>query len=87
MTEIQNVAIGDTVRHQIVISPNPGADAGRGRLRAFPNSMLSVTARAGHFPMLEQPDEFNRVLRDFLDRYVASPGMADAREHSAGARV
>ncbi|WP_079543815.1 hypothetical protein [Bradyrhizobium lablabi] len=31
MTEIQNVAIGDTVRHQIVISPNPGADAGRGR--------------------------------------------------------
>lgn len=32
----------------------------------IPNSSLSVIAAAGHFPMLEQPALFNRLLGDFL---------------------
>jgi pimeloyl-ACP methyl ester carboxylesterase len=33
---------------------------------AIPKSRLAVIDRCGHFPHLEKPDEFNRVLLDFL---------------------
>ncbi len=33
----------------------------------IPNSRLALVAKAGHFPMLEQPDCFNRVLRNFIE--------------------
>jgi pimeloyl-ACP methyl ester carboxylesterase len=36
------------------------------------NSTLIVIEKAGHFPMLEQPREFNRTVRGFLDG--AAPG-------------
>jgi len=32
----------------------------------LPNAELAVVPRANHAPMIEQPDEFNRLLRDFL---------------------
>lgn len=35
-------------------------------VKGIPNSRLEVIADAGHFPMLEQPQAFNRVLTDFL---------------------
>jgi 3-oxoadipate enol-lactonase len=36
----------------------------------IPNSKLVVVEKAGHFPMLEQPLEFNRALRGFLEKYA-----------------
>lgn len=42
----------------------------------IPNSTLAVIENAGHFPMLEQPIEFNRALRVFLDQH-ASPSNND----------
>lgn len=35
-------------------------------VKGIPNSRLEVIADAGHFPMLEQPQAFNRVLTEFL---------------------
>ncbi len=43
----------------------------------IPNCTLIVIEKAGHFPMLEQPREFNRTLRDFLDG--AAPGGVGQR--------
>jgi 3-oxoadipate enol-lactonase len=42
----------------------------------IPNSTLTVIENAGHFPMLEQPIEFNRALRVFLEEH-ASPSNND----------
>jgi pimeloyl-ACP methyl ester carboxylesterase len=32
----------------------------------IPGAEFSVIAKAGHYPHLEQPDEFMRLVRDFL---------------------
>ncbi len=37
----------------------------------IPNARLEVLAESGHFPMLEQPDEVTRHLRDWLARPLA----------------
>ena len=34
---------------------------------AIPNARLEVIEEAGHLSNLEKPDEFNRLLRTFLD--------------------
>ena len=34
----------------------------------FPNLELHKIPGAGHFLMLEKPEEFNRLLKSFLDR-------------------
>jgi pimeloyl-ACP methyl ester carboxylesterase len=34
--------------------------------RAVPGSKLIQMKNAGHFPMVEKPDEFNAALDDFL---------------------
>lgn len=39
----------------------------------IPNSQLHTVRWAGHFPMLEQPEAFNRLLGDFLDRQCFPP--------------
>ncbi|WP_445219769.1 alpha/beta fold hydrolase [Bradyrhizobium sp. Pa8] len=39
----------------------------------IPNSALFYVSTAGHFPMLERPDTFNRLLGDFLARQGLSP--------------
>jgi pimeloyl-ACP methyl ester carboxylesterase len=36
----------------------------------IPNSTLIVIENAGHFPMVEQPGEFNRTLRGFLGQHA-----------------
>ena len=35
--------------------------------KGIPESRLEIIRDAGHFPMLEQPQVFNRILKDFLD--------------------
>jgi 3-oxoadipate enol-lactonase len=42
---------------------------------SIPNSQLQIMASAGHFPMLEQPAAFNRLLDEFL----AQPGVLPPR--------
>ncbi|GKQ51642.1 alpha/beta fold hydrolase [Bradyrhizobium sp. Ce-3] len=45
---------------------------------SIPNSRLHVMASAGHFPMLEQPDVFNRLLGEFLAQHgMLPPRMAE----------
>jgi pimeloyl-ACP methyl ester carboxylesterase len=34
--------------------------------RVIPNSRLVVLQESGHIPQVEQPDEFNKSLHDFL---------------------
>ncbi|MEZ0059477.1 3-oxoadipate enol-lactonase [Bradyrhizobium elkanii] len=44
----------------------------------IPNSQLHSVRWAGHFPMLEQPEAFNRLLDDFLARQgLLPPRLAD----------
>jgi pimeloyl-ACP methyl ester carboxylesterase len=40
---------------------------------AIPNARLEVIEEAGHLSNLETPDEFNRLLREFLDE-LSKPG-------------
>lgn len=40
---------------------------------SIPNSRLHVIASAGHFPMLERPDTFNRLLEEFLAQHGMLP--------------
>jgi len=46
-------------------------DYGRAYSRMVPGAGLATVARAGHYPHLEQPDEFLTLVRGFL----ASPGQ------------
>ncbi len=36
----------------------------------LPNSELHFIDKCGHAPMMERPEEFNRILRDFLRRHA-----------------
>jgi 2-hydroxy-6-oxonona-2,4-dienedioate hydrolase len=35
---------------------------------AIAGARLAIIDRCGHFPQFERPEEFNRVLLDFLSR-------------------
>jgi pimeloyl-ACP methyl ester carboxylesterase len=54
----------------------------------IPNSQLQIMASAGHFPMLEQPDAFNRLLGEFLMQHgMLPPRLTEnvtAHVHQAG---
>ncbi len=54
--------------------------ASRRLLREIPHARLAVVDGCGHLPMVERPDEFNRVLGEFLRAVDAAP-----RAHAAGA--
>jgi pimeloyl-ACP methyl ester carboxylesterase len=41
--------------------------------KKIPGARLEVIKNAGHSSNLDQPDAFNRVLRDFLDHLPATP--------------
>lgn len=53
------VVVGD---EDIITPPAESAVLAKG----IPDCRLEVVGDAGHFPMLEQPEEFNRVLGEFL---------------------
>ena len=42
-------------------------------LREVPHARLAVLDRCGHLPMLEQPDQFNQAVADFLRAVDAAP--------------
>ena len=42
--------------------------------RLLPNARLAVLERCGHLPPVEQPDEFARLVTDFLGGAPAGPG-------------
>jgi pimeloyl-ACP methyl ester carboxylesterase len=44
-----------------IVTPNYG----KAYSRMIPGAEFSVIAKAGHYPHLEQPDEFMRLVRDF----------------------
>lgn len=44
--------------------------------QAVPHARLAVLERCGHIPMLEQPEQFNRLVADFLCRAEAAPLLA-----------
>ncbi|WP_353642918.1 alpha/beta fold hydrolase [Mesorhizobium sp. WSM2239] len=50
-------------KEDIITPPGESVSLAEG----IPGSRLEVISDAGHFPMLEQPRAFNRVLADFLD--------------------
>lgn len=40
--------------------------------KGIANSRLKIVKQAGHFPMLEKPNEFNQLLMEFIDSTVDS---------------
>ncbi|TBX99089.1 alpha/beta fold hydrolase [Rhizobium laguerreae] len=52
--------------------------------KGIPVSRLEIMSDAGHFPMLEQPQAFNRILESFLedcdDRFSRSSGEGLSRQ-------
>jgi proline iminopeptidase len=38
--------------------------------RLIPNSELVIFEKSGHSPQFEEREEFQRVIRDFIDRAV-----------------
>jgi pimeloyl-ACP methyl ester carboxylesterase len=48
----------------------------------IPNSQLAIISEAGHFPMLERPDRFNRLLGEFLARQGILPPRVGATTHA-----
>jgi pimeloyl-ACP methyl ester carboxylesterase len=52
-------------------------------LREVRHARLRVLERSGHFPMLEQAEQFNRAVADFLRLVEASP-LPGARRASGG---
>lgn len=44
----------------------------------MPNSELHWIDKCGHAPMMEQPEEFNRYLDDFLSRQYSTPSVLAA---------
>ncbi|MCK1296809.1 alpha/beta fold hydrolase [Bradyrhizobium sp. 37] len=65
------VVVGD---EDIITPPSESQVLARG----IPNSQLFNIPWAGHFPMLELPDTFNRLLGDFLMRQGLPPPRIDA---------
>lgn len=68
------VVVGD---EDIITPPSESRVLARG----IPGSRLEIIAAAGHFPMLEQPSAFNRLLDDFLTKSTR-PSPAGARAPS-----
>jgi len=46
----------------------------RAMSEAIPQSKLHVIPRCGHAANLEKPDEFNELLRSFLERHPIGSG-------------
>ncbi|MCV9938437.1 alpha/beta hydrolase [Boseaceae bacterium BT-24-1] len=70
------VVVGD---EDIITPPSES----RALAEGIPGSRLEIIAAAGHFPMLEQPGAFNRLLEEFLSQSTRNPSaaaLADSRQ-------
>ncbi|QFG23033.1 alpha/beta fold hydrolase [Actinomadura sp. WMMB 499] len=47
-------------------NPTTPAEVGRRASRILPNAAFDMISGAGHWPMFEQPGQFNRIVGDFL---------------------
>lgn len=59
------------IEHETLIiwsdhNPTTPAEVGRRAAEIMPNAAFAMIEEAGHWPMFEQPESFNRVLGDFL---------------------
>ena len=50
-------------------------------MQAVPHARLAVLESCGHIPMLEQPEQFNRLVADFLRSAETAPML---RRHASG---
>jgi 3-oxoadipate enol-lactonase len=48
-------------------------------VRAIPGSQLNVIPHAGHLVAFEQPDKFNHVLGEWLDRVAFAVPVSELR--------
>jgi pimeloyl-ACP methyl ester carboxylesterase len=51
-------------------------ELGRQLCRAIPGAEMVVIERAGHTPMWDRPDEFNRLMIDFLSASPSAPSAS-----------
>ena len=65
-------------RHDRVIR----LSASRWLLRDLPQAQLAVLERSGHIPMVEEPEDFNRYMSDFLGTVDAAPRLR--ARHASG---
>jgi pimeloyl-ACP methyl ester carboxylesterase len=83
ITGIAEMDLGDALRHVTVpalvvvgdrdrLTPAASARALASRL---PRGELATVARAGHCTMLEHPEEFNRLVRDFVGAHLGGAGI------------
>ncbi|MEU5879977.1 alpha/beta fold hydrolase [Spirillospora sp. NPDC047279] len=49
-------------------NPTTPAEVGRRAAEILPNATFDMITDAGHWPMFEQPAQFNRIVGDFLTR-------------------
>jgi 2-hydroxy-6-oxonona-2,4-dienedioate hydrolase/2-hydroxy-6-oxo-6-(2'-carboxyphenyl)-hexa-2,4-dienoate hydrolase len=49
-------------------NPTTSLEVGRRASELLPNGSFELIENAGHWPMFEQPAEFNRLVGDFLTR-------------------
>lgn len=54
-------------------------------VHGIPGAILQMVPGAGHFPMLEQPEHFNEILREFLARIPNHSGASRPAEMFEGA--
>jgi 2-hydroxy-6-oxonona-2,4-dienedioate hydrolase/2-hydroxy-6-oxo-6-(2'-carboxyphenyl)-hexa-2,4-dienoate hydrolase len=59
------------IEHEVLVlwtdkNPTTPADVGRRASEILPNGRFAMINDAGHWPMFEQPAEFNRIVGDFL---------------------
>lgn len=54
-------------------NPGTGPDAGERLARLIPGAELHIIKDAAHWPQWEQPEEHDRVVREFLLKRVAAP--------------
>ncbi|ROO84996.1 2-hydroxy-6-oxonona-2,4-dienedioate hydrolase/2-hydroxy-6-oxo-6-(2'-carboxyphenyl)-hexa-2,4-dienoate hydrolase [Actinocorallia herbida] len=60
-----------SIRHETLVlwsdrNPTTPAEVGRRAAQILPNASFDMITGAGHWPMFEQPEQFNRVVGDFL---------------------
>ncbi len=59
--------------HEVLVlwtdkNPTTPAEVGRRASEILPNGSFQLMKDAGHWPMFEQPEEFNRIVGDYLTR-------------------